>query len=535
MNVAKILLSIILFLLVVFFGKGPWHLLLLTGAQIVYVPLTLKLILTKGDWFSKFYPFISIPAYLSIVLIQLTTNTEWDVLLAAVYLLFTFVVALYGLSRFFMSGFTHIEEFSINMAMMYLGMGGIWFFAFTANIDTGFTPMLTWLTAIHFHYSAFLLPIFVGFLGRIYKPRSYSVITSIILIAPMIVALGITFSIVIELLSVIAYMIGIYGLIHLSFQAPYSRTLQKWLVCLSFTSLGITILFSLLYASGNLFGTHSISIDFMLRFHGFVNTVGFALIGIIGWSISIPPTTVIKWTFPISKIRGKHVIGENILAEIIENNHYQGLIDHMGLYEPEINRQTLAPRIIDFYENTNEYRLFAKVKWQAWFKPFAIIYRPISRSVKQIDLPLSNRQIEMTGEIFAINDEKDGRANTRAWVRKIKEEIVFVALYSTHEKDSRTYMNISLPLPWSAMIGILELNQIGNELQLSSKKVHTLNADSGIYLAIKHWLVKLPIDEQFHVKETADGTLVANHTMWIFSIPFLKIEYVIYHNNDVHK
>ncbi|MFJ5621900.1 YndJ family protein [Peribacillus loiseleuriae] len=534
MNVLKTSLPITLFLLVVFFGKGPWHVLLLTAAQIVYVPLTLKLIMTKGDWFSKFYPYISIPAYLSITLIQLTTNTEWDVLFAAIYLLFTFVVALYGLDRFLMIGFTHIEEFSINMAMIYLAMGGIWYFAYTANIDTGFTPMLTWLTAIHFHYSAFLLPIFVGFLGRVYKPQSYRLITSIILLAPMIVAVGITFSTVIELLSVIAYMIGIYGVIHLSCQAAFSRALQKWLVCLSFAALGITILFSLLYASGNLFGSHSISIDFMLHFHGIVNAIGFALTGIIGWSISVPPTTA-KWTFPISKIKGKHVIGENILVEIGENNHYQGLIDHMSLYEPDIDRQTLAPRIVDFYENTNEYRLFTKVKWQAWFKPFAIIYRLISRFVKQIDLPLSSRQIEMTGEIFAINDDKDGRANTRAWVRKIKGEVVFVALYSTHEKDRRTYMNISLPLPWSSMIGILELNQIGNELQLSSKKVHTQNADSGIYLAFKHWLVKLPIEEHFHVTETTDGILVANHIMWIFSIPFLKIEYHIYHHEDVQQ
>lgn len=529
MNILKTLLPITLFLLVLIFSKGPWHVLLLTVAQIVYVPLTLKLVMIKGDWFSKFYPYISIPAYLSIALIQLITNTEWDVLFAAIYLLFTFVIALYGLGRFLMSGFTHIEEFSINLAMIYLGLGGIWFFASTANIDTGFTPMLTWLTAIHFHYSAFLLPVFVGFLGRVYKPRSYSLIASIILLAPMIVALGITFSTVIELLSVIAYMFGIYGLIHVSCRAPFSRSLQKGLVCLSFAALGITILFSLLYASGNLFGSHSISIDFMLRFHGIVNAIVFALTGIIGWSLSIPSAKIIKWTFPISKIRGKRVIGENILAEIVKNNQYQGLVNDLSLYEPDINPQTLAPRIVDFYENTNDYRLFAKVKWQAWFKPFAMIYRLISRSVKQIDLPLSSQQIEMTGEIQAISDDKDGRTNTRAWVRKINGEVVFVALYSSHEKDARTYMNISLPLPWSAMIGILELNQIGNELQLSSKKVQTPNADSGIYVAIKHWLVKLPIEEQFHVKETIDGILVANHIMWIFSIPFLKIEYHIYH------
>ncbi len=191
---------------------------------------------------------------------------------------------------------------------------------------------------------------------------------------------------------------------------------------------------------------------------------------------------------------------------------------------------TLAPGIRDFYENTLDYRLYAEVQWKAWFKPFAAIYRLISSFVQQINLPLSSKRIEMTGDIVKINEDLDGRSNPRAWVRKINKKVTFIALYSWHQTKDRTYMNIALPLPWSSMIGILELNQIGNELQLSSKKQKE-HSDAGIYLAWNKHLLALPIEETFHVKETEDGRLYAEHHMWIFSIPFLKITYHIDHRD----
>ncbi|MGY4690800.1 hypothetical protein [Salibacterium sp. K-3] len=183
--------------------------------------------------------------------------------------------------------------------------------------------------------------------------------------------------------------------------------------------------------------------------------------------------------------------------------------------------------IIDFYENTNDYRLFAEVTWHTWFKPFAVVYRLISRYVKQINLPLSRKQVEMTGDIFSVKDALDGRYRTRAWVRKINEDVTFVALYSSHQEEGLTFMNISLPLPFSAMTGILELNQSGNELMLTSESQQR-KSGPGIYLAVKHHLVALPIHERFHLKEREKGTLLAHHRMTIFHLPFLTIDYHIY-------
>ena len=199
----------------------------------------------------------------------------------------------------------------------------------------------------------------------------------------------------------------------------------------------------------------------------------------------------------------------------------------MKVYEPYIQCETLSPRIIDFYENTIDYRLFATIKWHSWFKPFAFLYAFMSRKTQQINLPLHGRQVEMTGDVIALRDEVDGRDKVRAWIRKIGNDTAFIALYSQHITAGQMYMNIALPLPFSTMTGILELHQVGNDLQLTSKK-DACDSDAGIYLTfLTNQPFKLPIEEDFIVSDREDGALSAQHEMRIFSIPFLSITYLI--------
>lgn len=507
------LLHIILFVVAMVFSVGPWYFLMLTAAQLLFVPLTLQLILKKDN---RMYHYFALPAFASVFILQITTNTKLDILFVAIYLLFTFIVALYGFKRFISRGFTHLEEFSIDAGMMYLFIGGIWFFASVAEIDTGFSPILTWLTGIHFHYSAFLLPIFVGFLGRLYKTTAYKIVCTIILISPIVVAIGITFFHWLEVVSVLLYIIGIYGLIILVFKTAFTNTVQKFLILLSFGALGITIIFSLLYAVR----FANVGIDFMLRFHGFFNSILFALCGLIGWALSTPVTNEKGWRFPISNIRGKHIIGEQIITKNMGTQAYKGLVDDMNIH---IEKENLPSTISHFYENTIQYRLLSEVHWHNWFKPFAFLYKHISRKVQQLNLPFSNKQMEMTGDIVAI---EDGRTNTRAWIRKIDEEVIFIALYSSHQTNNQTYMNIALPLPWSSMIGILELHGCGEKLLLTSKG--TTESDAGIYLTFGKYVFKLPLQEQFIIEEIREGQLHAKHQMRICSLRFLTIDYTIY-------
>ncbi|MFJ5770402.1 YndJ family protein [Psychrobacillus sp. NPDC093180] len=514
MNFKRItFLHIILFVIAVLFSVGPWYFLMLTVAQLVFVPVTLQLILKKEK---RFYYYFAIPAFLSIFILQVTPQAKLDVIFAAIYLLFTFVVALYGLGRFLRRGFIYLEEFAIDAGMMYLFIGGMWFFAYIAEIDTGFSPLLTWLTGIHFHYSSFLLPVFIGFLGRLYKTTGYKIVCTIILVSPIIVALGITIAPWLEVVSVLLYIIGIYGLIILTSKATFPSSLQKTGVLVSFGSLAVTIIFSLLYAAR----VNTVNIDFMLCFHGLVNCVLFALCGIISWAVLTPPSREQGWRFPISNIKGAYKIGEQILTKHKGKQQYKGLVDDMNIY---VEKDNLPSTIIDFYENTSDYKLFSEVHWHSWFKPFAAVYRMVSKKIQQLNLPFSNKQMEMIGDIIAI---EDGRVKTRAWVRKIEKDVIFVALYSSHQTNDKSYMNIALPLPWSSMIGILELQRYGEKLLLTSRRRN--ESDAGIYLAFGKSIFKLPLQEQFLIEEIKEGQLLAKHQMRIFSLRFLTINYTIY-------
>lgn len=513
-----VFIHLLLFVVAFVYSPSPWPYALLSVAQLVYIPILLKLVCREQDWFWKLYPYFAVPA-MGAVLLEQISSTRWDGLFAAIYLLFTLFVATYGIARFLRRGFMSLEEFAIDLGLIYLAMGGGWYFAFITGIDLGFSPLLTWLTAIHFHYSAFLLPIFIGLVGRLYSSRLYRSAAAALLISPMVVAVGITFSRWIEMGSVFLYVYGLGGMIWIVWRYPLFKGIQKWLIGVSLTVLAVTISFSMLYVLSNGFGIFSVTIDFMLRFHGVLNCVVFALLGLIGWSIHVPPPRFSPPSFPVSQIHGRQDA-----SKIGQVGNYSGLSDNLHAYGFEHSQ--LSPLIVDFYENTIDFRLKASVNWHFWFKPFAFFYSFISKWMQQINLPLRNKEVEMTGNIFMVHEGLDGRENVRAWERKVDEQTIFTALYSQHHCNGRLYMNIALPLPFTTMTGVLELHALGENLQLTSKRTDAAS-DAGLYLSINRGLFKLPLQETFFIQDIGNGELKAKHHMWIFSVPFLTIDYLI--------
>lgn len=502
--------GLILFLASCFYTT-ELHFLLLTAAQLILVPMTLHLVME----ITKKQVFIIGAGQVSVFLLHVITIQTGQMILSIIYILFTLFVALNGLGRFFRRGFVNWAEISIDIGMMYLFMGGIWFFIDINGINTGFSPMLNWLTAIHFHYSAFLLPISVGFFGRIHKSALYNVIVPLILAAPMLVALGITFWRLLEFISVIFYMFAIYSLIYLAFKTKFEYFLQGLFIRLSYSALGMTILFSLVYSVGRAFGRWYVTLDFMLLFHGVVNCILFGLIGVLGWKLHLPESKQAVWSFPVSRIRGKLTT---------DNSYKSGLVDDLSEF---VDIKGLPKTIVHFYEQSDKYRLFATTYWAGWFKPLLIIYKPISILLNQLNLPISKKQVEMHGQILGVNSLLDGRKSPRAWVRDVNGSTVFTAIYSSHENKGTTYMNIALPLPFSTMVGILRLEKRTKSLVLSSQG----EGNQGIYLATGKLLFKLPLSEDFLIEEKQAGELTAIHKMKLFGLPFLKIDYYILEKN----
>lgn len=501
------LLGIVLLCATVLIAKQQNYLIYLTVAQLVFVPTVVQLIVKLKGW----EQVILALGMVAVTVLSFEPSTDGLGIVCAIgYFLATCIIAKKGLERFLNRGFTNLAEMMIDAGFLYIAIGGAWYFASVAEIDTGFSPIITWLTAIHFHYSGFLLCVSLGLFGRLYTKKLYEPIALIILSGPLLVALGITFSTVIEILSVTLYVLAIFMLFIMTFQVRMPL-MQAISIRLTIGALCFTIIWSFLYAYGNFSGQVIVDIPNMLDFHGSINCFVFGVFTVIGWAMNVPPSKQQAFTFPVSQIRGK-------LTSL--GDTHPGLVDQLSDF---VDTKNVRASITNFYEQTTDYRLFASVKWRSWFKTLAFIYQWVSRRMEQLNLPLHADVVEMTGAIYLVEEQLDTREKPRAWKRTINDQTVFVAIYSKHTANGKTYMNIALPLPFSTMIGVLLLEEQNDALHLTSKG----EADAGVYLAIGRYTLKLPLEEHFIIQEKGD-TLTATHDMTIFGLHFLHIDYTIY-------
>ncbi|AFU12426.1 putative membrane protein [Bacillus thuringiensis MC28] len=502
---------------------------------LLFIPMSFCIIdkRTRNGSYLLFYKFVSFlyPIAASSAMLAFVTN---DYFFALIWFVYTGIVALFGVSRLLERGWKPLEETAIDSAFIYLFLGGFWYFASVAKISImQFSSDIVLLTAAHFHYSAFLLPLSAGLIGRKREKRSkvYDVIMFIIMISPMTVAIGITYSRIFEFFAVVIYLCAIYGYCIYVWKAKFNAIRAKVLLIISSSTLMVTIMFSLIYSYGNLKQVLTITIAQMVWIHGVVNGIGVALPAFVGWMIEKSAPNYKYYGKPMSRLRGNVRIGETFLqsGNLVDSKEYNGLVDTMNDFHSEaFDVKKIPISMIRFYENTAAYELQSNIKWARWFRPFAFCYTKMSKRVGQIHLGMGDKWETMYGSIIGVNDEKDGRENVRAWLRENEAgESIFLALYSKHTHKNETYMNIALPLPYSNMTGILKVCNDSNDLIITSKLRGNSKGDEGIYLHTRFFTIRLPLTETFIIKEGKGHMLTAHHKMWIFGVKFLEIDYEI--------
>lgn len=87
------------------------YLFMLTAAQLIFIPVMLQLLVELKRRQVIFIWFVM----LSLVFLQVVPSRTGQMLLALVYVAFTFFVAFHGLRRFFKRGFTNWAEMSIDI------------------------------------------------------------------------------------------------------------------------------------------------------------------------------------------------------------------------------------------------------------------------------------------------------------------------------------------------------------------------------------------------------------------------------------
>ncbi len=215
-------------------------------------------------------------------------------LLASGWFMACSLIGLCGLLRIWRDGFESVERICSNIGLLYLPIGGAWLGAsrFGAT-PMGFEEPIVLLTAVHFHYSGFAAPLLVGATGRALGPSSgvkrriLNFVGWGVLVAPAMLALGFVISPVLKILSAFILTASLMGLSVLTFETLLlvgSKTARTFLAISSF-AVPAGMMLACVYAVGDFTGHELISIPQMALFHGITNSVGFALCGLLAWSM----------------------------------------------------------------------------------------------------------------------------------------------------------------------------------------------------------------------------------------------------------
>jgi uncharacterized protein (UPF0548 family) len=168
-------------------------------------------------------------------------------------------------------------------ALVFLAVGAGWLTISRAGLNPlGFSDAIVELTAVHFHYAGFALPLIVGVVASILG-RSPLVPLWVAIAVPLTAA-GITVGGVAEWLAATFMAAG--GLAGAALVLTFAmRTLDaraRVPLVVAGVSLAAGMLLALGWAWSARFGWDYLGLDGMARYHGTLNGLGFGLVGLVG-------------------------------------------------------------------------------------------------------------------------------------------------------------------------------------------------------------------------------------------------------------
>ncbi|HET9478241.1 MAG TPA: YndJ family protein [Pyrinomonadaceae bacterium] len=267
-------------------------------AVLVIVPLGLSLVMA-GDQTG------SIGLYRAAVLVQpiaaIMTVASFFVekgtlsaALSVAWLVFSALVALFGVTGLISRGLYPLQESSIEAGLLYLPVAGVWLVVYRLGVqpfDYGETIIL--LTVVHFHFAGFAAPIIAGMTGRMlarsaHPPARIYLFTVVAIVAAIpLVAAGITFSPWLGLIGTVLLSLGLLMLAVLTVSRviPAIPALgTRVLLLIAALSSCTAMVLACLYAYSLVAHIVILRIPTMALSHGLLNAFGFATCSLLAWS-----------------------------------------------------------------------------------------------------------------------------------------------------------------------------------------------------------------------------------------------------------
>ena len=186
-------------------------------------------------------------------------------------------------------------ETLVDAGLAYVTVGSVALVLSHLGITFWFEPAIILLTAVHFHYAGFVLPVFTGLAGRCLGPtgdRVYRPLAGVVLVGPALIAVGISFSPLVEIVAVGTFTVAVaalggYVAVRV---APRRSRAQRILLTAAALALPVSMAMALGYGVGAYTGNppFGLTLDTMVTLHGSLNAYGFGVVGFAAWRLSVP-------------------------------------------------------------------------------------------------------------------------------------------------------------------------------------------------------------------------------------------------------
>jgi uncharacterized protein (UPF0548 family) len=266
--------------------QSTWTTILLGLAPVVIVGLGLAV--TDRAEFGPHTPTLRtlrrwhpVAAAFAVASLVLETGS-WAAALAAPWTAFTLAIATVGVGRLLSRRPAPSAAMAIDVGLIFLAVGGTWLLISRAGLrPLAFSDAIVELTAMHFHYAGFALPIAAGAaatrLGRGFA------LPGLVVAGVPLTAAGITLGGLPEALAATVMVAGGLGVAALLLRlAGDSATVPRLLLTIAGCALAAGMVLALWWAWSPVFGWSGPTLELMARTHGSLNALGFALLGLAG-------------------------------------------------------------------------------------------------------------------------------------------------------------------------------------------------------------------------------------------------------------
>ena len=212
--------------------------------------------------------------------------------LAAPWLAVTGLLGLAVLARTRARGGLVLPETAIDAGFAYVSVGAVALLLAHLDLTLWFDRVIIRLTAVHFHYAGFVLPVAAGLTGRRLgdPPRGFRTVVGVVLVGPALIAVGIAFSPLVEVFAVSLFTVAVaaFGVVVLRRVVPICPRLQGLLLGIAAVALPVSMALALGYGVSTFTGRSlGLTISTMVALHGSLNAFGFGLCATLGWRLSV--------------------------------------------------------------------------------------------------------------------------------------------------------------------------------------------------------------------------------------------------------